>query len=143
MSWQHLNQPQGWIGVISLSLSLSCLHGYAYCDDVYHKCKPIVSEFISCCSGQLGVMLCYVMLYYVMLCYVMLCYVMLCYVMLCYVMLCYVIYLSIHPSIHLSIGDVLAVAASAVRGWKGVLRFFSMDVRCPPICRQTCLASAR
>ena len=22
MSWQHLNQPQGWIGVISLSLSL-------------------------------------------------------------------------------------------------------------------------
>ena len=23
MSWQHLNQPQGWIGVISLSLSLS------------------------------------------------------------------------------------------------------------------------
>ena len=25
MSWQHLNQPQGWIGVISLSLSLrSC-----------------------------------------------------------------------------------------------------------------------
>ena len=89
------------------------------------------------------VMLCYVMLCYVMLCYVMLCYVMLCYVMLCYVMLCYVIYLSIHPSIHLSIGDVLAVAASAVRGWKGVLRFFSMDVRCPPICRQTCLASAR
>ena len=26
MSWQHLNQPQGWIGVISLSLSLSHLH---------------------------------------------------------------------------------------------------------------------
>ena len=24
MSWQHLNQPQGWIGVISLSLSLCC-----------------------------------------------------------------------------------------------------------------------
>ena len=23
MSWQHLNQPQGWIGVISLSPSLS------------------------------------------------------------------------------------------------------------------------
>ena len=25
MSWQHLNQPQGWIGVISISLSLSLL----------------------------------------------------------------------------------------------------------------------
>ena len=23
MSWQHLNQPQGWIGVISLSIYLS------------------------------------------------------------------------------------------------------------------------
>ena len=31
MSWQHLNQPQGWIGVISLSLSLSWQH-------LHHPC---------------------------------------------------------------------------------------------------------
>ena len=33
MSWQHLNQPEGWIGVISLSLSLSaCIFWVSWFD---------------------------------------------------------------------------------------------------------------
>ena len=43
MSWHHLNQPQGWIGVISLSLSTYLFGVFRVCSTSTSSCLTVLS----------------------------------------------------------------------------------------------------